>query len=129
MEFASRHVSTKPHSLIQVRHASKKAGGSTSNGRKSAGRRLGVKVFGDQPCKAGSIIVRQRGKKFHVGSNGKEMKRISILVFVFSALFIVERISFFYFLSNPPTCIFVCSNNAHQLVWEKITQFSPKLRG
>jgi len=57
------------HSYLQVRHATKKAGGSTSNGRKSAGRRLGVKLFGDQPCKAGSIIVRQRGKTFHAGSN------------------------------------------------------------
>jgi len=57
------------HSSLQVRHATKKAAGSTQNGRKSAGRRLGVKVFGSQLCKAGSIIVRQRGKKFHAGAN------------------------------------------------------------
>jgi hypothetical protein len=60
------------HSSLQVRHATKKAAGSTQNGRKSAGRRLGVKVFGSQLCKAGSIIVRQRGKKFHAGANGKK---------------------------------------------------------
>lgn len=49
--------------------ASKKAGGSTRNGRDSAGKRLGVKVFGGQAIKAGGIIVRQRGTKFHTGLN------------------------------------------------------------
>lgn len=49
--------------------AQKKAGGSSRNGRDSAGRRLGVKVFGSQRIKAGSIIVRQRGTKVHPGSN------------------------------------------------------------
>lgn len=46
-----------------------KAQGSSSNGRDSAGQRLGVKVFGDQKILAGSIIVRQRGTKFHPGKN------------------------------------------------------------
>jgi len=41
--------------------AHKKAGGSSRNGRDSAGRRLGVKIFGGQLCTAGNIIVRQRG--------------------------------------------------------------------
>lgn len=49
--------------------AHKKAGGSSRNGRDSAGRRLGVKVYGGQVCLAGNIIVRQRGTKFHPGNN------------------------------------------------------------
>ncbi len=49
--------------------ASKKAGGSTKNGRDSAGKRLGVKRFGGETVLAGTIIVRQRGTKFHVGNN------------------------------------------------------------
>ena len=46
-----------------------KAQGSSTNGRDSAGQRLGVKIFGDQKILAGSIIVRQRGTKFHPGKN------------------------------------------------------------
>ena len=49
--------------------AHKKAGGSTRNGRDSESKRLGVKLFGGQAAKAGSIIVRQRGTRFHAGSN------------------------------------------------------------
>jgi large subunit ribosomal protein L27 len=49
--------------------AQKKAVGSSRNGRDSAGRRLGVKLFGGQIAKAGSIIVRQRGTKFYPGEN------------------------------------------------------------
>ena len=49
--------------------AHKKAGGSSRNGRDSAGRRLGVKKFGSQAVLAGNIIVRQRGTKFYPGSN------------------------------------------------------------
>ena len=49
--------------------AHKKAGGSSRNGRDTAGRRLGVKKFGDQEIVAGNIIVRQRGTKFHPGQN------------------------------------------------------------
>jgi large subunit ribosomal protein L27 len=49
--------------------AHKKAGGSSRNGRDSIGQRLGVKRFGGQPVKAGSILVRQRGTKFHPGAN------------------------------------------------------------
>ena len=49
--------------------AHKKAGGSSRNGRDSAGRRLGVKCYGGQDVIAGNIIVRQRGTKFHPGSN------------------------------------------------------------
>ncbi|KAA3627665.1 MAG: 50S ribosomal protein L27 [Proteobacteria bacterium] len=49
--------------------AHKKAGGSTRNGRDSESKRLGVKMFGGQAIRAGSIIVRQRGTKVHPGVN------------------------------------------------------------
>lgn len=49
--------------------AQKKGGGSTRNGRDSQPKMLGVKVFGGQVVPAGSIIVRQRGTRFHAGSN------------------------------------------------------------
>ncbi len=49
--------------------AHKKAGGSTRNGRDSEAKRLGVKRFGGEAVLAGSIIVRQRGTKFHAGTN------------------------------------------------------------
>jgi len=49
--------------------AHKKAGGSTRNGRDSEAKRLGVKRFGGESVLAGSIIVRQRGTKFHAGTN------------------------------------------------------------
>lgn len=49
--------------------AQKKAGGSSKNGRDSAGKRLGVKVSGGQEILAGGIIIRQRGTKFYPGKN------------------------------------------------------------
>ena len=49
--------------------AHKKAGGSSRNGRDSAGRRLGVKIFGGEAVTTGKIIVRQRGTKWHAGPN------------------------------------------------------------
>ena len=49
--------------------AQKKGGGSTRNGRDSKPKMLGVKAFGGQLISAGSIIVRQRGTKFHAGTN------------------------------------------------------------
>ncbi|RRS04544.1 50S ribosomal protein L27 [Aquabacterium soli] len=49
--------------------AQKKGGGSTRNGRDSQPKMLGVKVFGGQVVPAGSIIVRQRGTRFHAGTN------------------------------------------------------------
>ncbi len=49
--------------------AHKKAGGSTSNGRDSISKRLGVKRFGGQDVLAGNILVRQRGTRFHAGEN------------------------------------------------------------
>jgi len=49
--------------------AQKKGGGSTRNGRDSKPKMLGVKVYGGQAITAGAIIVRQRGTKFHAGTN------------------------------------------------------------
>jgi len=49
--------------------AHKKAGGSTRNGRDSESKRLGVKCFGGETVRAGNIIVRQRGTRFHPGVN------------------------------------------------------------
>lgn len=49
--------------------ATKKAGGSTRNGRDSHAKRLGVKKFGGQVVLAGNIIIRQRGTRYHAGSN------------------------------------------------------------
>ena len=49
--------------------AHKKAGGSSRNGRDSESKRLGVKLFGGQQARAGNIIVRQRGTKWHPGKN------------------------------------------------------------
>ena len=49
--------------------AHKKAGGSSKNGRDSQSKRLGVKLFGGQVVRAGNILVRQRGTRFHPGTN------------------------------------------------------------
>lgn len=51
--------------------AHKKAGGSTALGRDSQSKRLGIKLFGGQTAKSGSILVRQRGTKWHPGKNVK----------------------------------------------------------
>ncbi len=62
--------------------AHKKAGGSTSNGRNSPGQRLGIKRFSGQFVKAGEIIVRQVGTKFHPGQNvglGKDYTIFSLI--------------------------------------------------
>ena len=62
--------------------AHKKAGGSTRNGRDSNPKFLGVKTYGGQKVTAGSIIVRQRGTKFHPGSNvgmGKDHTLFSLV--------------------------------------------------
>jgi len=49
--------------------AHKKAGGSTKLGRDSQSKRLGVKLFGRQVCRAGNIIIRQKGTRYHPGKN------------------------------------------------------------
>ncbi|XP_019184095.1 PREDICTED: 50S ribosomal protein L27, chloroplastic [Ipomoea nil] len=67
---------------LTIESAHKKGAGSTKNGRDSPGQRLGVKIFGDQAAKPGSIIVRQRGTKFHPGKNvgiGKDHTIFSLI--------------------------------------------------
>ena len=54
-------------SLLTMSH--KKAGGSTKNGRDSRSKRLGVKLYAGQAVRAGNILVRQKGNKFHAGDN------------------------------------------------------------
>ncbi len=49
--------------------AHKKGGGSSRNGRESESKRLGVKIFGGEKCRAGNIIIRQRGTRHHPGLN------------------------------------------------------------
>jgi large subunit ribosomal protein L27 len=72
--------------------ASKKAGGSTKNGRDSQSKRLGVKRFGGQLVKSGTIIVRQRGTKFHLGNNVK-MGRDHTIYSIIEGLVKFERFS------------------------------------
>jgi len=62
--------------------AQKKAGGSSRNGRDSRSKRLGVKRFGGENVKSGSILVRQRGTQFHPGNNvgcGKDHTLFSLI--------------------------------------------------
>ncbi len=70
--------------------ASKKAGGSTKNGRDSQSKRLGVKRFGGEPVLPGTIIVRQRGTQFHLGNNVK-MGRDHTIYSVIEGLVKFER--------------------------------------
>ncbi|KAG0452601.1 hypothetical protein HPP92_025265 [Vanilla planifolia] len=67
---------------MTIESAHKKGAGSTKNGRDSRGKRLGVKIYGDQAAKPGAIIVRQRGTKFHPGNNvglGKDFTIFSLI--------------------------------------------------
>ena len=72
--------------------ASKKAGGSTKNGRDSQSKRLGVKRFGGELVVPGTIIVRQRGTKFHLGNNVK-MGRDYTIYAIIDGLVKFERFS------------------------------------
>ena len=64
-------VSLCRYSLQSIRLATKKAGGSTKNGRDSPGQRLGVKRFGGELVRPGNIIIRQRGQNVRPGDNTK----------------------------------------------------------
>ncbi|KAI0530652.1 hypothetical protein KFK09_000199 [Dendrobium nobile] len=67
---------------MTIESAHKKGAGSTKNGRDSRGKRLGVKIYGDQAAKPGAIIVRQCGTKFHPGKNvglGKDFTIFSLI--------------------------------------------------
>jgi large subunit ribosomal protein L27 len=72
--------------------ASKKAGGSTKNGRDSQSKSLGVKRFGGQLVKSGTIIIRQRGTKFQTGTNVK-IGRDHTIYAVIEGLVTFERFS------------------------------------
>ncbi|MCB0364285.1 MAG: 50S ribosomal protein L27 [Bdellovibrionaceae bacterium] len=72
--------------------ASKKAAGSTKNGRDSQSKRLGVKRFGGQLVNPGTIIVRQRGTRFHLGNNVK-MGRDFTIYSIIEGLVKFERIT------------------------------------
>ncbi|KAE9615885.1 hypothetical protein Lal_00017455 [Lupinus albus] len=75
-------VSFPQRSPLTIQNAHKKGAGSTKNGRDSCGKRLGVKIYGDQVAKPGSIIVRQCGTKFHAGKNvglGKDYTIFSLI--------------------------------------------------
>mmetsp|Transcript_28400 Transcript_28400/g.39915 ORF Transcript_28400/g.39915 Transcript_28400/m.39915 type:complete len:140 (+) Transcript_28400:136-555(+) len=67
--FVNPATTSATPTTAQVRCATKKAGGSSNNGRDSIGRRLGIKVYPGVYAKAGNIIIRQRGRKFHSGEN------------------------------------------------------------
>ena len=71
--------------------AHKKSGGSSRNGRDSAGRRLGVKKFGGEAINAGSIIVRQRGTKFWPGVNVGIGKDHTLFALVTGAVAFVKK--------------------------------------
>lgn len=58
--------------------AHKKGGGTTKKNRDSAGKRLGLKIFGGQMAKAGSIIARQNGSKFHAGIGAEQGRDFTI---------------------------------------------------
>lgn len=76
-----RHGESEQH-IFQVRYASKKQGGSTQNNKDSNPKYLGLKLFGGQHCIPGNIIVRQRGKRFHPGTNvgiGKDHTLFSLV--------------------------------------------------
>ena len=65
--------------------AHKKAGGSSRNGRDTAGRRLGIKRYGGEQVLAGNILVRQRGTKWHPGSNvgiGMATQRTNLAILI-----------------------------------------------
>lgn len=74
--------SALPCCVQQLRFASKKQGGSTQNNKDSNPKYLGLKLFGGQHCIPGNIIVRQRGKRFHPGTNvgiGKDHTLFSLV--------------------------------------------------
>jgi large subunit ribosomal protein L27 len=71
--------------------AHKKAAGSIKNGRDSRSKRLGVKRFGSQTVRAGEILVRQRGTKFHAGKNVKRVSDDSLISTVDGVLEFIKK--------------------------------------
>jgi large subunit ribosomal protein L27 len=82
--------------------AHKKSGGSSRNGRDSAGRRLGVKKFGGEAVAAGNIIVRQRGTKFWPGVNVGMGKDHTLFALIEGAVkFVTKRDNRTYVTVDP----------------------------
>ena len=82
--------------------AHKKAGGSSRNGRDSAGRRLGVKLYGGEKARPGNIIVRQRGTKFWPGTGVGMGKDHTIFATVSGAVTFHKGIKGRQFISVSP---------------------------
>ncbi|KKC33425.1 50S ribosomal protein L27 [Devosia psychrophila] len=82
--------------------AHKKAGGSSRNGRDTAGRRLGVKKFGGEAVIAGNIIIRQRGTKWHPGTGVGLGKDHTIFALVDGAVSFRKRANSKVFVSVDP---------------------------
>ena len=82
--------------------ATKKAGGSSRNGRDSAGRRLGVKKYGGQLVMPGNIIIRQRGTKIFPGDNVKMGRAHSIFSIIKGKVFFKKSKSDRTFVSVKP---------------------------
>jgi large subunit ribosomal protein L27 len=83
--------------------AHKKAGGSSRNGRDTAGRRLGVKKFGGEAVIPGNIIVRQRGTKWHPGENVGMGKDHTIFALIPGTVTFAEKAKGRVFVSVEPT--------------------------
>jgi len=81
--------------------AHKKGGGSSKNGRDSAAQRLGVKRFGGQIVKAGEILVRQRGTKFHPGLNVGKGKDDTLFAKAAGAVSFEKRLGRSYISIKP----------------------------
>jgi large subunit ribosomal protein L27 len=83
--------------------AHKKAGGSTRNGRDTAGRRLGVKKFGGEAVIPGNIIIRQRGTKWHPGRNVGLGKDHTIFALTEGRVFFEKKAGGRTYVSVDPT--------------------------
>ena len=81
--------------------AHKKGGGSSKNGRDSAAQRLGIKRFGGQVVKAGEILVRQRGTKFHPGLNVGKGKDDTLFAKADGVVTFRKRLGRSYISINP----------------------------
>jgi large subunit ribosomal protein L27 len=82
--------------------AHKKAGGSSRNGRDTAGRRLGIKKFGGEVVIPGNIIVRQRGTKWHPGTNVGIGKDHTIFALIPGTVSFAEKAKGLVYVSVDP---------------------------
>eukprot|EP01041_Mallomonas_annulata_P004017 gene4017-7999_t len=103
--FRVRPTLAAAYNLQWIRTATKKAGGSTRNGRDSPGQRLGVKKFGGERVIPGHIIIRQRGFKFHPGKNVGSGRDHTIFALT------EGWVKFFYDFKRKRQFVYVSSNN------------------